>query len=127
MVYLRYFTLAYWFALTVGLLHPKGGQLSGLVLDPTWGYPDPSHFIAFAVLAALIYAARFRSRLLSSPITLYVYAVASETAQLFVPGRHAMVIHALGNILGITVSIAVCWLVVEPRLRRRKDSGEPCQ
>jgi hypothetical protein len=124
MVYLRCVTLTYWLALTVGLLHPKGGELSGLLLGPSWEYPDPSHLIAFAVLSALVHACRLRSPFLSSPITLCVYGVATETGQFFVPGRHAMVMHGLANLLGIAVGTALCWLLVEPLLRRRQHSTE---
>lgn len=122
MTYLRAITVVYWVALTIGLLHPQGGALSGLLLDPGWGYPDPSHFLAFATLYVLVRASRFQARWWSSPLTLCVYAVATEAAQLVVPGRHAMLMHGLANVLGLATGAGACWLVARLRVPRREAS-----
>ena len=129
MIHLRWIALMYWTALTVGLLHPKGGALPGLVLGSLGEWPGAAHLLAFVVLAALVCASRLRVPPLSSVATLFVYGLATELAQISIPGRHASLLDALANTLGIAVGI-ILWRWQRPigagrRRKKRRQSSRP--
>jgi hypothetical protein len=111
-------------ALTVGLLHPKGGTLPRLVLGSVDECPGAAHLLAFVFLAALVCASRLRVRPLSSVATLFAYGVATELAQIYVPGRHARLVDALANTLGIAAGVILWRWLLEPRLCRPKSLAE---
>ncbi|NIS59891.1 MAG: hypothetical protein GTO13_04040 [Proteobacteria bacterium] len=65
----------------------------------------PIHFLAYGLLASLIYFAREKSRTLFHPIFIpfviaFLYGVSDEIHQHFVPGREADVFDALANASG---------------------------
>jgi len=102
--------LAYWLALTVGLLHPKGGTL------PPLGFGGDSfnvaHFVAFALLAVLVRASRLPWRGMSWLAILFGYGVLTEVAQLAVPGRTGRVVDVLADVCGIAAGMIVARLAL---------------
>ena len=116
----RWLCSVYVAALTVGLLWPGGRNLTPL--------PDPlvqrfgilGHFLAFVGLAVLLRGTRLplRNRVLLA--VLVGYALLTEFAQSFLPGRTAMWQDAAANLLGVAVGLAVAW-AAETLLGRRHD------
>ena len=117
-VYIRWISLTYWLALTIGLLHPKGDTLTRLAIGLLCEYPDVAHFTAFVVLAVLVHGSRLGSRLLSSPTSLSAYALVTEAAQVIVPGLTGSLTDGLANVLGIAAGTIIWRLVVKISDRR---------
>lgn len=111
MNFIRLFLFAYWLALTVGLVHPQGGNVTGLGVDQFGDHPDLPHFVAFAVLAMLAQAARLPASGRYVMATLLVYAAVAELAQALIPGRTANLLDGLANILGILAGLTFWWLI----------------
>jgi hypothetical protein len=94
-------------ALTVGLVHPQGGAITGLAGASMGEHPDLQHFAAFLVLAVLAWAARFDVTLLALAAALLAYGVAGEFVQMVIPGRTASFMDGLANVLGVAAGLAV--------------------
>jgi VanZ family protein len=92
---------------------------------PVTGIPhDLEHFLAFA-LVGLVFGLGYPGRLvLLAPIAV-VAAAALETAQLWVPHRHAyfsdFMINAFAACVGLAMAAAITW-IVERRLTRTQNS-----
>jgi hypothetical protein len=103
----------YWVLLTVLLLVPNPAALLGLHAVPVfpWG-KFGVHLGFFAVLGFLASAVRWPKGP-GWPMTVFlmVYGPATEVLQRFVPHRHAAVIDAVEDILGIALGVAVYWLL----------------
>jgi hypothetical protein len=97
----------YLLALTVGLVHPQGGAITGL-----GEHPDLQHFLAFVLLAVLAARARFELAFSTLITALLIYAVAGELVQAAIPGRTASLIDGLANVLGIAVGLGISWKTV---------------
>jgi glycopeptide antibiotics resistance protein len=104
----------YWLALTVLLLIPNPAGLFGLSAVPVfpWG-KFGVHLMFFTVLGFLANAIRWPKRP-SWPMIVFlvVYGITTESLQRFVPTRHAQVMDAVENILGIALGAAVYWLLL---------------
>jgi VanZ family protein len=112
---MRKLCLAYWIALTVGLivrnplaLVPGSRSLSGAiaVIEPM------VHFLSFAGLAALCTYADWpiRRRWLLAMIA--VYAFLTEAVQRYIPGRTAEFADLLQNLAGLAVGAGVGWCLL---------------
>ena len=100
----------YILTLTVGLVHPKGGEITGFAGASAGEHPDLQHFLAFVVLAALAIKARFEVTRTSLGAKLLVYAVAGEVVQMVIPGRTACLMDGLANVLGIATGLGL-WVI----------------
>ncbi len=117
----------YWVLLTVLLLVPDPAGLLGLHVRPAfpWG-KFGVHLMFFTVLGFLANAVRWPKR----PgwpmlVFLMVYGITTESLQLFVPHRHACVMDAFENILGITLGAAIYCLLLwlAPRVWKDKTAA----
>lgn len=115
----RVICLAYWLALTVGLLHPKGGTLPRLHFGFVGDWFNVAHFLAFAVLAGLVRASRLPWGLLWSLTPLCAYAVLTEVVQVGVPGRSGRLADVLANVFGIAAGMMVARIAFGRGDRRR--------
>jgi len=97
-------------ALTVGLVHPQGGEITGFAGANVGEHPDLQHYLAFVVLAALAIKAGFDVAWTGLAAALLVYSVAGEVVQMFIPGRTACLMDGLANVLGITTGLGV-WAI----------------
>jgi len=115
----RVICLAYWLALTVGLLHPKGGTLPQLHFGFVGDWFNVAHFLAFAVLAVLVRASRLPWGLPWSLTPLFAYAVLTEVAQVGVPGRSARLVDVLANVFGIGAGMIIGGVMLRTLSSRR--------
>jgi glycopeptide antibiotics resistance protein len=118
----RIICCGYWLLLTVLLLVPNPAALLGLHAVPMfpWG-KFGIHMGFFTVLGFLANATRWPKRP-SWPLIVFliVYAITTESLQLFVPHRTARVMDGIENILGIAIGSAIYWLLmrlVQPSLK----------
>jgi hypothetical protein len=104
--------LAYWTLLTVLLLSQNPAEMVGLEKVPwfSWGKTG-LHTTSFVILGVLAHAARWPKRVAWQLIAiLAVYAVTTETLQVFVPNRHAWVPDGLENLAGVAIGTFFYWL-----------------
>lgn len=107
----RWLTIVYWLLLTVGVLHPSGGRLSGLAPGAMADWPQLSHLLAFLVLAVVIHMSFGRARFFRLTMLMLAYAVTAEVAQLLIPVRSADILDGAANAVGIVAGslVAVYW------------------
>jgi hypothetical protein len=104
--------IAYWLLLTVLLLSPNPAEVVGLKKVPwfSWGKTG-LHTTSFVVLTVLAHAVRWPKRIAWQLIALLaVYAVTTETLQLFVKNRSARISDAIENLAGIAIGALLYWL-----------------
>jgi hypothetical protein len=122
----RLVCLGYWIFLTVLLLTPNPVAVVGLEKAPIfpWG-KFGIHLMFFAVLSVLVHATGWPKRPWWPLIVLLVvYALTTETMQLFVPHRSARGMDAIENLLGLAVGAGVYWVAQQWALRfdKRKQA-----
>ncbi len=106
---LRVAVIAYWLALTAGLLWPRAGHLSGLAGPLIGDRANLAHFLAFLVLGLGVYFARLFPNRVYLGGSLLIYGLATEIGQALSPGRSPEVGGALANVLGIATALGIVW------------------
>jgi hypothetical protein len=112
----------YWIFLTILLLVPNPAAAVGMKEAPIfpWG-KFGIHLSFFTILGVLANSARWPKRLSWSLIAfMAIYAIATETLQLFVPHRTAQVIDGIEDLFGIALGSVIYWLVW--RLCRKEEN-----
>jgi VanZ family protein len=73
------------------------------------------HFAAFLCSSGWPFALGYPSLYMARSVVLLLFAAAIELAQLWVPGRHARFSDFLVNSLGLSIGIALAYVVTRPR------------
>jgi VanZ family protein len=104
---------AYVTLLTVLLLAPFPAEAVGLKKIPWFPLGDIGiHFLAFCLLAILVYATRWPKPLHWLWIVLLLgYCTATETLQTFIPPRTTELKDYIDNFLGVAAGSGLYWLL----------------
>ena len=112
-------TIAYGIVLTIGILLPHGGDITGIAEPVLGARPVLAHFLAFVVLGIGCAATRMVTlnlHCLKGLLILLAYAAGVEAIQNIVPGRTASLVDGLANVMGFIVGVSLCWCLLPDHL-----------